>query len=99
MGRISRTMSAKHETPRYLRYADLVARGIVSNRMTLKNWVDRQNFPPGALVGPNMRLWSENAVQRWMDSRPVAPKATPNPKRRPGRPRKRAAADRANVTA
>jgi hypothetical protein len=30
----------------FLRFADLKARGVVGNWMTLKRWIDRENFPP-----------------------------------------------------
>jgi hypothetical protein len=73
---------------RRLRFADLLERGIIRNRTTLKNWVDQRGFPPGQLTGPNSRTWGEDDVQRWIDARPSEPKLTPNPKRRPGRPRK-----------
>ena len=84
---------------RRLRYADLVERGIVRNRVTLANWINKQDFPPGQLTGPNCRTWGERDVQAWLDSRPVEPKPTPQPKRRPGRPRKAARAERATATA
>jgi predicted DNA-binding transcriptional regulator AlpA len=63
-----------------LRYADLLALGIVSNRVTLANWIRDRGFPRGQLTGPNSRTWSEDEVQAWIDSRPTAPK--PGPKRR-----------------
>jgi predicted DNA-binding transcriptional regulator AlpA len=82
-------MPTKHSgIQRRLRYTDLVERRIINNRVTLQNWINKQGFPPGQLTGPNSRTWGENDVQRWLDSRPVAPKESPNPKRRPGRPRK-----------
>ncbi len=71
-----------------LRYPDLVERGIVSNRTTLKNWIDKRDFPGGQLTGPNCRTWAEGEVQTWLDSRPTAQKLTPRSK---GRPRRTAA--------
>jgi hypothetical protein len=72
-----------------LRYADLLALGIVNNRVSLSNWIHGQGFPPGRLIGPNSRAWDESEVQRWLDSRPVtAKKPTPSVKGRRGRPRK-----------
>jgi predicted DNA-binding transcriptional regulator AlpA len=77
---------------RRLRYADLIALGIVKNRTTLANWIHERGFPPGQLTGPNVRTWGENDVQEWLASRPTAPKRDmPVPKTRPGRPRKKAA--------
>jgi hypothetical protein len=63
-----------------LRYVDLLEAGIVNNRVTLKNWIRDRDFPPGQLTGPNSRTWDEAEVQRWLDSRPTAPK--PAPRRR-----------------
>jgi predicted DNA-binding transcriptional regulator AlpA len=76
---------------RRLRYADLLALGIVRNRVTLSNWIRKQNFPKGALTGPNSRTWGESEIQDWLESRPAGPK--PNmptiPKDCPGRGRPR----------
>jgi predicted DNA-binding transcriptional regulator AlpA len=73
-----------------LRLADLIALGVVGNRATLGNWIKHRGFPRGRLIGPNTRAWDEGEVQDWLASRPDTPKATPRPKRRPGRPRKNA---------
>jgi predicted DNA-binding transcriptional regulator AlpA len=62
---------------RRLRYADLERLGIVNNRATLQNWINKRDFPPGQLTGPNSRTWGEDEVQAWLDSRPTAPKLTP----------------------
>jgi predicted DNA-binding transcriptional regulator AlpA len=74
-----------------LRYRDLVERGIVRNRPTLRNWIRDRGFPPGQLTGPNTRTWCEDEVQEYLDSRPSAPKPTPpigEGKRRGRAPRK-----------
>jgi predicted DNA-binding transcriptional regulator AlpA len=71
-----------------LRYADLERLGIVSNRVTLKNWIRDRGFPLGQLTGPNSRTWDEAEVQEWLDSRPTAPKPAPAVKGHRGRPRK-----------
>jgi predicted DNA-binding transcriptional regulator AlpA len=68
-----------------LRYADLVALGIVRNRVTLANWIQKQGFPPGQMTGPNSRTWDEGEVKRWLGNRPTTTKPMP---RSPGRPRK-----------
>jgi hypothetical protein len=39
-------------TPTILRFADLVALGIVRNRVTLNNWIQKLGFPGGAHVRP-----------------------------------------------
>jgi predicted DNA-binding transcriptional regulator AlpA len=71
-----------------LRYADLRALGVVTNRVTLNNWIRDLGFPRGQLTGPNSRTWGEDEVQAWIAKRPTAPKPTPQLQRRPGRPRK-----------
>jgi hypothetical protein len=53
-----------------LRFADLKARGIISNGMTLKRWIDHEGFPPGIRLGPNSRAWDEAKVAEWLASRP-----------------------------
>jgi predicted DNA-binding transcriptional regulator AlpA len=82
---------------RRLRYSDLLALGVVNNRVTLQNWINKRGFPAGQLTGPNSRTWGEVEVQSWLDSRPTARKpAYPIVKGRRGRPRK---ADHAGVEA
>jgi hypothetical protein len=71
-----------------LRYSDLKARGIVKNRMTLRNWILKYGFPPGQLTGPNTRTWGEDEVDQYVATRPTGPKPTPAVTRRRGRPRK-----------
>jgi hypothetical protein len=65
--------------PHQLRFRDLKARGIVSNWVTLSNWIEREGFPPGKLVGPNTRLWNEPDILAWLNTRPT--KTKPAPKR------------------
>jgi predicted DNA-binding transcriptional regulator AlpA len=69
-----------------LRFADLLALGIVKNRVTLQNWIRDQGFPRGQLTGPNSRTWDEGEIQAWLDSRPTDPKRAPVVKGRHGRP-------------
>jgi len=77
---------------RRLRYRDLHAKGVVRNRQTLKNWIEKRGFPAGQLTGPNSRTWGEDEVQDYLDSRPTAAKPALPVKRPRGRPRKGAAA-------
>ena len=56
---------------KYLRYRDLKDRGIVNNAVTLSRWIANEGFPHGFLLGPNTRVFSEAAVQVWLDSRPI----------------------------
>ena len=71
-----------------LRFSDLVARGIVNNRVTLRNWILYCGFPPGQLTGPNTRTWGEDEVDQYVATRPTAPKPAPTVSRPRGRPRK-----------
>ncbi len=52
-----------------LRYADLVEREILNNRMTLKRWIESSGFPPGFLLGPNTRVWDEADIIAWLEYR------------------------------
>ena len=54
-----------------VRFFDLKARGIVRNRVTLANWVRKQGFPPGRMIGPNSRAWTEREIEQWLESRPT----------------------------
>lgn len=59
-----------------IRFADLKARGIVRNWPTLQRWVRDPEiaFPPGRMIAPNTRAWTEIEVERWLASRPAADK-------------------------
>ena len=48
---------------KYLRFSDLRERGIVNNRVTLGRWIRDQGFPPGFLLGPNSRAWTEDEIE------------------------------------
>ena len=76
-----------------LRFADLVRLGVVTNRVTLGNWIKGRGFPSGQLTGPNSRTWSEAEVQAWLDRRPTGKKPHAAITRRPGRPRKNQLSD------
>jgi predicted DNA-binding transcriptional regulator AlpA len=71
----------------YLRFRDLVARGVVRNWVTLNNRINKFGFPPGRLIGPNARAWTEAEVEAWIARQPTARKPAP------GRPRKAARAE------
>jgi hypothetical protein len=83
---------------RRLRFADLLALGVVKNRVTLNNWIKKGLFPPGQMTGPNTRTWGEDSeVKPFLASRPTAKKPIPPVKNgRRGRPRK---ADHAGLEA
>jgi hypothetical protein len=54
-----------------LRYTDLEARGIVSNRVQLKRLQEHYGFPRGRMLSPNTRTWTEQEIEEWYASRPV----------------------------
>jgi hypothetical protein len=56
--------------PTLVRFSDLKERGIVDNRTTLKNWIDRGLFPTGRLMGPNTRVWTEAEIIDYIETRP-----------------------------
>jgi hypothetical protein len=59
------------DLPKSLRFADLKAAGIVSNRVTLKRWQQQLGFPLGRLIGPNTREWTPDEIADWRAHRPV----------------------------
>ena len=61
---------------KYLRYANLVEDGLVNNRATLKNLIDKCGFPPGRLVGPKTRR-----LDLTRRSTPTSPAALSRPRR------------------
>src|SRR5262249_643561 len=67
--------AAPRGLPVSVRYADLVAAGIVANWTTLLRLIDDEGFPPGIMIGPNTRAWRVDAVERWLAERPSARKS------------------------
>jgi predicted DNA-binding transcriptional regulator AlpA len=55
-----------------LRFRDLRSRGVVLNRVTLANRIKNDGFPPGRMLGPNERAWTDQEIDDWIASRPVA---------------------------
>ena len=71
-------------------FGDLKARGIFTNRMTLmRGSISR--LPPGIMITPNRRAWSEAEVERWLAAAPSTTSARPTarPKLREWRMRDR----------
>ena len=52
-----------------LRFKHLKERRVVNNRATLGRWIKNQGFPPGFLLGPNSRAWTEDSVNAWLANR------------------------------
>lgn len=63
-----------------LRFKDLHVVGI-RNWPTLTRWQETQGFPKGRLLGENTRVWTEEEVEAWWESR-----AEPPPEIRSGGP-------------
>jgi predicted DNA-binding transcriptional regulator AlpA len=55
----------------YLRYRHLVSRGVVNSRQELKRLQDKHGFPPGRLLGPNTRVWTDEEIDAYIAARPV----------------------------
>lgn len=55
----------------WLRFRDLKARRIVNNWVTLRNRIERDGFPPGRMLGPNDRAWTDQEIADYLASRPV----------------------------
>ena len=62
---------------KFLRFCDLQEAGIVASWPMLSRRVERDGFPPGRKLGPNTRVWTEQEVRAWLDSRPTARKPPP----------------------
>ena len=60
------------DNTRLLRFADLKARNIIRNRVTLGRWIEQLNFPRGFLIGENSRAWRESDVENWLAEREAA---------------------------
>ena len=54
-----------------LRFKQLKERGIVRSRPQLRNLIAISGFPQGRLLSPNCRVWTEEEVDAWFESRPV----------------------------
>jgi hypothetical protein len=79
---------------RYLRFADIKARGLFNNRQSLRNAQKKPKpgwppFPLGRLIGPNTRIFTEEELDAYVAACPTKPKPAPVVKKgRHGRPRK-----------
>jgi predicted DNA-binding transcriptional regulator AlpA len=71
-----RARMVRQNPMKLIRYNDLVEKGVVNSRMTLKRLIDTQDFPPGVLITPNARAWEEEKVDAWIAARPAARKTS-----------------------
>jgi predicted DNA-binding transcriptional regulator AlpA len=86
-------------TRKWLRFRDLKARGLVNSWPMLKRRIERDGFPPGRMLGPNIRAWTEDEIEEYEDSRPTAgPSPRGAAKARRDRKRNAAAAETTATT-
>jgi predicted DNA-binding transcriptional regulator AlpA len=85
-----RAQRKRTQPTRLLRFHELKARGIVSNRVTLREWIENEGFPVGMQLGPRTRAWTEEEVEEWLADRPAVESHPPKagaPAPSGGRPR------------
>ena len=41
----------------------------VNNRTTLSRWIRDYGFPPGDLIGPNTRAWTDEEIETWQKAK------------------------------
>jgi hypothetical protein len=86
--------------PTFVRFADIRAAGIVGSYEQLYQLIDKEGFPPGVMLSPNVRAWRIDLVERWLGARPVERKPVPDAwpeERREAAKKKRAAQQRADA--
>lgn len=65
----------KHQTVKpkmWLKYKDLVERGLFTNRVTLNRWVKRGIFPAPIRLSEFTVAWPLDEVLRWEESKRLA---------------------------
>jgi predicted DNA-binding transcriptional regulator AlpA len=86
--------AAARELPIFVRFGDIKAAGIATSWEQLYRLIDKQAFPVGVRLSPNVRAWRLDDIETWLDGRPSERKQTPNPwpeRRRKAAQEKRAA--------
>jgi hypothetical protein len=58
--------------PLLVRFAWLKANGYVNSWPDLHNKQQKQGFPVGKLIAANQRVWTEEEIREWWESRPSA---------------------------
>ena len=53
----------------FSRFADLKARGIVTNRPQLNRMISEYGFPAGVMLTPNARAWDNDEISAWLSKR------------------------------
>ncbi len=67
-----------------LDYEDLKQRRLTSSRTSLDRAIKRYGFPPGRLITPGRRFWTEEEIEEWLASRPAEKRPYGGPKAAPG---------------
>jgi hypothetical protein len=61
--------------PTFVRFKTLKQRGIADNWVRVKDLIANHGFPPGRLLSPQVRVWTEDELAEWLETRPVEPAA------------------------
>jgi predicted DNA-binding transcriptional regulator AlpA len=56
---------------KWLRFPDLKARNIVKSWAQLRRLTEKYEFPRGRMLSPNVRAWTDDEIDEWLESRPV----------------------------
>ena len=56
---------------KWIRFAELKARGIVNSWNILRRRIEHDGFPRPRKLGDHIHAWPEAEVQQWLDSRPL----------------------------
>jgi predicted DNA-binding transcriptional regulator AlpA len=54
-----------------LRFHDLKQRNIARSWAAVARLIKFSDFPPGRLLSPSVRVWSEDEIDAWFASRPT----------------------------
>jgi hypothetical protein len=75
------------------RFRDLKANGVARSWPQLCRMIELYGFPPGRLLTPQIRVWTDEEIAGWLATRPIRSDAAPRgvAKSKRGRPRKAAA--------
>jgi hypothetical protein len=79
--------------PHFVRFRDLKERNIVQSWPALNDLIENEGFPRGRKLSPQIRVWTVDEVNAWLETRPFEP-AEPR-----GEPARRAAAKAARLSA
>jgi predicted DNA-binding transcriptional regulator AlpA len=61
--------AAARELPIFVRFGDIKAAGIATSWEQLYRLIDKQAFPVGVRLSPNVRAWRLDDIETWLDRR------------------------------